>query len=45
MSEAAGDDGSEEITWAGWALVKMTSKAGSGVLPALLSNEDEGVEM
>lgn len=46
MSEAAGEEGSEEMTWAGWALVKMTltSKAGSGVLPALRSKEDEGVE-
>lgn len=44
MSEAAGEEGSEEMTWAGWALVKMTSNAGSGVLPALRSKEDEGVE-
>lgn len=45
MSEAAGDEGSDEMTWAGWALVRITSKAGSGVLPALRSREDEGVEI
>lgn len=44
MSEAAGEEGSEEMTCAGWALVKMTSNAGSGVFPALRSKEDEGVE-
>lgn len=45
MSEAAGEEGSEEITWAGWAFVRMTSKAGSGVFPALRSSDDEGVEI